>query len=534
MMQVSSTQATIATQPSSTGEMTPLYRGRWGYERLSNDRALRGISVAIQRAEIDDCAAETGEPVVGHLQDNNISASEYGTKPRDGYIDLLAHIMRNLANEIIITEVPRLCRQSEEALELIRLSKSTALRYIRTTDGMVYDLQTPRGRKSFREAVSDAEFESDQTSTRQGRRKNVQAAAGAFHGGQRPWAYEGAIYEKLATPDGTEIRGRLLNPGRVGVTIIEAEADARREGTRRLIAGEQEISIVRDFNDRGVSAPDGGKWRPGNFKRTMLRKRDVAFDEFPGRGTRLHKGQEYRAIWDAVISREDYELMAASMRLSGTGRKSGLANGRQYLLSGIACCTHHDHGPMYGKGRKQRDGTYIRRYGCRSQDDYGKPIPGSKTYRLAAPLDLWVGEAVLAALDSPEVMTALAPPEDRERTRELVDLHTKQQLHLKQLVVDYGAGILSRDDLVLAKQVAQTAFDQTTAELAAIQRQRASLNLPSGSSLRETYWKADIAWQRIVIKLVVERVIVHPGHPRSATWRGFHFNPDDVEIVWKV
>lgn len=530
---------TSATAPYIGPPRTPVaavaqeLAGRVGYQRLSKDRSLRRISVEIQRDEIDDYALDNGEPITKHLVDNNVSASEYGTKPRDGYIELLAMIMRHLVHEIIVTEVPRLCRQSEEALELIALSKKTPLRYIRTTDDMTYDLHTPRGRKAFREAVSDAEFESDQSSNRQHRRKNKQAEAGAFHGGQRPWCYEGAKYEKLVDKDGKEFNGVLLNPGRVGRVIIEEEAKIRCECTQRIISGLREIDLVRDLNMRGIPAPHGDKWRVGNTKRTLCRKRDVAFDEFPGKGTRVHKGKEYRATWDAIISKEDYELMIAAFKLNSSVHKPNPVKGRMYLLSGIVQDVSGN--PMFGHGRTLKSGQYQRRYISRSQDEHGEKILDTKTYRGADPVDLFVKEMVIARFDTPEVAAALAPREDKQRVRELVELQTKQKLHLQTLVADYGAGVLTRDELVIAKQAAQEALDKTNAELAKIQSTKAVSAIPAGQTVAEFLDTASLELQRKVILLVVDYVEILPSKPQGKKlWRGYKFDPQDIRIVWKV
>lgn len=507
---------------------------RYGYERLSKDRSLRGINVAIQRDEIDEYAHDTGAPVKQHFTDNDKAASEFGTKPRDDYINLIATLMRSTdeEDEIIVTEVPRLTRQSDEAGELIRLSKARPLRYISTTDGMVYDLHTPRGRKAFREAVSDAEFEADQSSTRQHRKKNKQASAGAYHGGQRPYGYEGAKYEELTDAEGNKYKGRLLNPGRVGTAIIENEAIVRREATQRIIAGEREVDLVRDFNVRGITNGSGGKWRMGNVKAWLMRKRDVAFGEFPGPGTRIHKSKEYPAIWPALISKEDYELMAAAFKMRSNGRKSGLVNGRQYLLSGIVRDGINGV-PMYGKRRKRKNGTYDRRYISVPQNGYGEKITGRKLARSAEAVDLWVTECVIEAFDTPEVAAMLTPPENRDRIRELVELRSKQQLHLQRLVTDYGVGILSRDELVIAKQAAQQVLNETESELAKLQTAKAIAAIPAGQALHEFMATASIEQKRKVILLVVDHIVIKPGHPRGKMWRGYQFDPNSVEIVWR-
>lgn len=508
--------------------------GRAAYARLSKDKSKKSVNVTLQLADIDDHALDTGDPIGQHLifKDNDISASSFGTKPREGYLELLEAIRADLVFEIIVTEVPRLCRQMADALELINLSKTTALQYVSTTDGMVYDLRTPRGRKAFRDAVSDAEFETDQSSARQGKKKNKQAEAGAFHGGQRPHGYVGAIYEKLTTPDGEVINGRLLNPGEVGCRILEEEAAIRRECTQRTIAGETERDLVKDLNKREVPAPGGGRWRIGNLRRWLLGKRAVAFGTFPGPGTRVHKGKEYAAIWDAIIAKEDYELMIAAIKLTKKDNYNGRPKGRTYLLSGIcrcgACGT-----TMYGNGRKLKNGNYNRRYCCKARDNYGDRLGCGKVYRTTEPVDLLVWEQVIYRFDTPEVTAALTPGKDKERLKQLVELQTKQRLHLESLVSDYGAGVLTREELVIAKQAATEKLQQTEAELAKIQKTRA-VSIPAGETLRSMGERQGLNWKRQVISLIVDYVEILPGHPRGKTWNGYHFDPEHVRIVWKV
>jgi Recombinase len=46
----------------------------------------------------------------------------------------------------------------------------------------------------------------------------------------------------------------------------------------RVIAGEREMDLVRDLNQRGITSPLGAKWRIGNLKQLLMRKRYVIFD----------------------------------------------------------------------------------------------------------------------------------------------------------------------------------------------------------------------------------------------------------------
>lgn len=506
---------------------------RAAYARLSKDKTKRSPNVAIQLQEVHEYALDTGEPIPAQLvfKDNDLSASTFGTKPREGYLDLLEAIRAGSVSKVIITEVPRLCRQTAEATELISLSRTTEFRGVITTDGMEYDLRTPRGRKAFRDAVSDAEFETDQISVRQHRKKNKQAEAGAYHGGIKAHGYAGAIYEKLVTPDGETINGRLLNPGDVGCLVIKEEAAVRQECTMRTIAGEKEADLVKDMNTRGVPAPGGGRWRIGNMRRWLLHKRAVAFDKFPGPGTRLHKGKEYSAVWDAIIAKEDYELMVAAIKLGRKENYNGRPKGRTYLLSGMCHCGRCGTA-MYGKGRVDK-GKYQRRYGCRARDSFGERLGCGKVFRNAEPVDLVVWEQVVSRFDTPEVAAALAPSEDEDRLKELVELQTRQRLHLETLVSDYGAGILSREELIIAKQAASEQLGKTEAELAKIQRAKAAI-LPAGQTLQSMADEFGIEWQRQVISLLVDYIEILPGLPRGKTWRGYRFDPTSVRITWKV
>jgi DNA invertase Pin-like site-specific DNA recombinase len=533
--------ATTIASPQLTITAVEVMPGRVGYERLSKDRSLRRINVSIQQAEIDDYAEETGGPIATHFEDNDRSASEFASKERKGYPELLFAIRNGEVAAIIVTEIPRLTRQSEDALELIALSKTTPLRYITTTDGMIYDLHTPRGRKAFRDAVSDAQFESDQSSSRQHRKKNKQAEAGMYHGGGRPYGYEGAVYEEFETEDGEKVRGALLNAGRVGRAIIEEEAAIRRECTQRIIAGEREIDIVRDLNRRGVTSSNGAKWRAGNLKSLLTKKHAVAFDTFPGPGTRVHKDREYRAVWPAIISKEDYELMMAAFKLKATyGKRSGLVNGRRYPYSGILRCGGTFNGkpclgPMYGNGRYMSSGHYQRRYVCKRFDGHGEVIGCGKVFRSADPIELLVKEAVIEAFDSPEVAAILAPKEDKERVSELVGQQGRQQAHLQQLAALFGAGGFFKTpaEYATARDAAQAEFDETEAALAKIQTARAVVNIPAGKTIRQAWDQASIEWVRSVTLLIVDYILIEPGNPGGHLWNGYRFNPDNVKIIWK-
>lgn len=505
--------------------------GRIGYERLSKDKSLRGINVAIQRDEIDEFAVDTGEPIDQHFCDNDISASEFSTKARKDYERLLDCIQANEVCEIIVTEVPRLARKTEEAIELITFAKVTSLRYIKTTDGMVYDLTTPRGRKSFRDAVSDAEFESDQTSTRQHRKKNKQAEAGRYHGGQRRYGYEGAIYDKtVEEAEKTNLPRILMNPGRIGIALVDSEVEVLTEAHRRIIAGERELDVIRDFNTRGIPANSGGKWQAGTLMAVLLKRSRYAFDEFPGAGIRAHKGKEYKALWPAIFPKEAYEQLRAAQLRNRTSRsgKNGKRGPSRSYFSFVKCeCG----GVAYGNGRTLASGTYQRRYRCRKYNNFGEAVACGNVYRSADALEALVREIVIYRFNSPEVARLLAPTENHESVGDLVEQLSVLRLRRKQIVQERALGEMDRDDFFLAKETLEEAISKTQAELNKLQSSAATKILPVDGQIAEAWDNGSMGYRDTIARLFIKEVIIKKSSGKFSRWNTYKFNPDDVEVV---
>src|SRR5487761_1131405 len=117
------------------------------YARLSRDRKKLSENVGIQHRENRYFIEDQGWQHGGSRDDDDITASEFGTKVREGYQALIQDI-KNVPDRldaeikvvIVVTEMPRLYRQLEELLDLIKLCESTKLKGIWTTDGEGYDL----------------------------------------------------------------------------------------------------------------------------------------------------------------------------------------------------------------------------------------------------------------------------------------------------------------------------------------------------------------------------------------------------------
>ena len=472
------------------------------YGRLSKDRSGLSENVEIQVAECRGYAVEEEIEVGGVFADNDISASRYSRRPRPGYEALLAAIRAGRVEVVLVTEMTRLYRRMEELLDLIRLAESTALRRIETTSGLGYDLSTGEGIHNAINAVNNAMLESRQISDRIKRKKRVRAAQGLPNGGARPYGYESG-----------------------GMVVREAEAAVLREVARRAIAGESFTTITLDLNERGVPTAKGTAWRVSNLQRLVLSKRYL--------GVRTHHGAEHPAQWPAIFSPEEHELLVAASKARQREWTNGRPGARTYLLTGLAVCGRCG-SPMVGSRKQEApDDPAQRRYRCRKVDPHGRATGCGQVFRAAEPLELFVSRAVLHRFDSPEVALALAPREQEDKIRRLVERYDRQRQKLDELVDDYAADLLSKAQFARAKAIAETALEQTREELGQLQQRQTVAQLGPGQTVTAAWETADLHWRRSVLNLVVQRVEVLPGHPGMHQWRGYRFDPKHIKIRWK-
>ena len=496
------------------------------YARLSKDRSGESENVAIQLSEGSDFVDENGGTVALTFKDNDISASKFSKKPRPDYDRLIAAIKRGEVEVIVVTEMTRLYRRLEELLVLIKLAETTRLRGIWTTDGIGYDLSTPEGIHAAIAAVNNAMLESAKISKRTKRKQKARAAAGRHHGGVRAYCYEPPIRAE---------HGNLLNRERVNTALVDHEVEIFKSCVNRLIHGERAMWIVRDLNERGITSAAGGKWTVGNFQRLMIKKRYVIFDDddTEQRGICEYNGAEYRAEWQGLITRQQHALMVAHFKRNSQPYAHGSKIGRSYLLTGLIYCGVCGAKAM-GGGRFTRPEVFQRRYGCRRTNSAGESIACGKVFRGADPIDTLITEAVLERFDSPEIARVLSAPEgNQEDFDELVGKLTMLQQHRRNLVLEYGRGEHKKADYEAMLHAADDAIQETQIALGRFQNEQVASLIPADQPLRELWNEATLDWRRSVIKLLVDRVIIHPCQKQQRMWRQWKFDPERVEIVWQ-
>jgi site-specific DNA recombinase len=503
------------------------------YARLSKDRKKLSIGVGIQHKENKAFIEDQGWVHHASFEDNDISASRFSTKPRDGYDDMIACIKQvsgDVSLVLVGTEMARFYRDVRELLDLIDLARTTKLKGIYTTDGDYYDLSTPDGIDRAIGAVSKTMRESHVASVRQKRRKRDQAQKGQYMGGGRAYGFEGPIKDE---------HDNIINGGRINIAEIPEEIANLKDWWRRLIAGEPRISIIRDLNQRGIPSTNGGLWTVGNFERTVTKKRYVIFDDNDPeqRGTLVHDGAEHRAQWPGLITRQEHELLLNVLKETSQPWGHGLIKGRTYVLTGFVFCGgtfdgRVCNGKVYGNGHLRESGKYQRRYRCRATDNNARKVGCGKVFRDADALEAFVTECVLYRINNPEVAAALAPDGDQEQANELARKLAGYRKELEHKAQLHALGEYDLDEYKLIRSTLMNAIEATQDQLSKLQNHRATGLLPTADLTLEKFKAFSIERQRAIVRLVVDRIIIHPSKPGGHTWKGWRFQPNDVEIIW--
>ena len=374
------------------------------YLRSSRDRAQRRLAVYRQEEDCRQIAERLGWFVARVYIDNGVSASRFATKARDEYGRLLDDIRAGRIDAVVVWMEDRSHRQVAELAEFVKTCQAAGIRRYAAV-GAEYDLSDPDQVSMLSALARVSEIEVDRISTRLRRKVKELADNGQYHGGPKPYGYEGPIRDE---------HGVVINRARIGKAIIDEEATVVREAARRILDGESLRSVVIGLNRRGIPAPRGALWTRRTLKVILTHPR-VA-------GLRQHRGSVVgEAGWPPILDRDTWVRVRLVLLSPDRGRAR--STGRSYLLSGFIYCG------KCGKrlaGMPYPNGT--RAYGC----SVGTTRQGcGGVRRRAEPVERLVREAVFSHVgDHPELLRTIGDCEyirqhwesaSQERRRELID-----------------------------------------------------------------------------------------------------------------
>jgi site-specific DNA recombinase len=295
-----------------------------------NELSIEG-QIAVCRARLIDLGLPEGKVLV----DPGRSAWNPNVK-RPAWDELMDRLEAGISRGGIMFDLERLTRIPKDGERVIDLADRGILILDSESE---YDLTTPNGKKSFRDAINAAAYYSDRLSTRVKRTLRLKAMEGEPYVTARRFGFE---------PD--------------HVTVREEEAEVIREGTRRLLAGETRAAVVTDFNERGVGTRYSTAWEITALTRLLTRDincgRITATD--PKTGLKTVVG---RLRGKPIVSEEDFDRLCAiiASRPRNNPRFPG------YICSNVAVCGRCGHG-LTGRPEHMRgaypDGSVRRSYSC--------------------------------------------------------------------------------------------------------------------------------------------------------------------------
>jgi DNA invertase Pin-like site-specific DNA recombinase len=454
------------------------------YARISEDRDETQAGVGRQLEDCERIAAAHGWDVAERYVDNDISAWKGGRRPE--YERLKRDIEVGDIKAVAVYHEDRLHRQPRELEDFILLANRYDIALASVTGDI--DLSTGDGRFRARIEGAVAAKESDDKSRRIRRKMDELARNGQPKGGgTRPFGFE------------TD-----------RVTVRTSEAKIIRELTDRLLAGESLRGLCADLNDRGVRTTTGGEWVPNVLKR-MLRSARIS-------GQREHHGQIVaKAVWPAIIRPEQTAQLRAI--LDDPSRLTRRAP-RSYVLKGVLRCGRCGATLV---GRPRDDGA--RRYVCAR----GPGFAGcGKTYVLAEPVEEFVTEAALVALDSPQLARAVRGAQD-DAAGEWQRWADQVADKLDELARAYAADLIGMREWLAAREPLEQRLEEARRHLSrSAHTGRIARYVGAGGVLRKRWPELNIEERHAVITAVLARVDVGPGR------RGLNrFDPGRFRLQWR-
>lgn len=451
------------------------------YLRISD--ADDELGVARQRKDMQARADSFGLPVE-EFCDNDFAASRYARRRRPRYQEMFRLIEEGRVRNVVFWDLSRLTRQPKELEHLIDLAEAGTVE-VHSMTGRI-DLRDPDGRAMARVVCAMNAKASDDTSKRI-KRQQVQAREmGRYHGGGRPFGFEGQ-----------------------GAKAWEPEAHLVAEAARRVLAGDGLSTVARDWNRRGLPTPTAvGEclralfghevgtapfWRPVTIRAALLRDLTVAA---------------------GLVTADEQQRLRAI--LTDPSRRTSWTNARTYLLSAIVRC-----GVCGAKMRGQKRANGKPAYTC---DAMGCQRVSS----LGEPLDRYVTDAVIEFLSSPALVTALRrDAEEDDGSAELVAELEALEGRLAALEAEYMDGEI---DVATFKRMRSGINARMTEARTALARRSGNRVVAAVPTDVADWWPtASLDQRRGLITAVTESITLGPGRRGIKT-----FEESRVSITWRV
>ena len=310
------------------------------YLRVSNTSQVEGHSLdAQERLYIKLCKSKGWVPAIVYREEGRSAHSE-SIKHRPQLQQLLIDADNGEFDVVVVHTLDRWSRNLKVALDLMGQLERHKVGFVSITEQI--DFSTPQGRLMFNQISSFSQFFSDQLGVHVKKGQSQRAHEGKHLGGI-PFGYQSCWINK-----GGE-RKRRCDPEHPGaVHQIPEEAVATAELFKRYATGTTTLSELASWlNGKGFRTrnkrrlPDSqGNVRALPRLFTTASVRGILHNPF-FYGDIKHNGEVLPGVHEAVVSKEVFDLVQASLR-----RKNGRSTtfkahpAREYLLKGIIRCAY--------------------------------------------------------------------------------------------------------------------------------------------------------------------------------------------------
>jgi len=436
--------------------------------------------------------------VVGVYKDVASAYKEGAYRPEfeNALIDLRAGRIDGIA----VWRIDRLCRRAKQYREVLKVLEESGGRLLSLVEGIDTAAEgMPKATTNIilTVLVELAEMEAEATSNRILLMHEDRARSGLVQRGQvRPF-------------------GHTLD----WFALVPHEAELIREAAKRILAGEGDWTIAKDWNQRGVLSTSGKTLSHSSMRYVMRSPRLIGKREY---GDELFDLTGVPSILDEDTWQRVQDVLDS--RHTQVGRKE------QRLLSNIAVCGACD-SPIIGGS--EADGRLV--YRCRRRP--AQPNACGGVNATAAHVDARVDEEVTAFLvDSTRVAALLrhhAPGPEMEV------LHQREQeLSERLLALDRalkpppGVPRMPINRYYAAVRDVEEERREVHRRLA-VSRQASLLaeTLDFGEEAAKEWAARPTPWKRAILKLVTERIEIHRGMQihRQGLY-GTEFDPERVKI----